>query len=136
MKSFKEFVTEELSVDDLTKKLDELPNDKKFDFGKDITKIFKKSSTPHNQVLVDYEKGEDDAKITNVDINKIQITQPVIIPKKVLKNYNNLNINNMPPIPAVKYGNNYVIPDGHHRLTLLHLLGKEKVKLNLVDKNS
>lgn len=129
MKTFKEFISE--NVQD---KLDSLPKGKIFDDAVDISGIFKKSNKSHNEVLVDYELGEDkgNAVTTEVKISDIQITQPNVTKKKVLRFLN--DVNKLPPIPVVKYGRHIVIFDGHHRLVANWLAGRKTIKVSMVEK--
>ncbi len=101
-----------------------------FEDSRDITKIFYKSKKIYNEVLYQYEQNEDSAKIKLVNIKDIEITQPFVREGLVLKMIQ--NIKNLPPIPAVKYGNKLVIFDGHHRLTAYWLMNKKQVKVSEV----
>lgn len=129
MKTFKEFISESAQG-----KLDSLPKGKIFDDAVNITGIFKKTNKSHNEVLVDYESGEDDGEVvtTEVKISDIQITQPNVTKNKVLRFLN--DVNKLPPIPAVKYGRHIVIFDGHHRLIANWLAGRKTVKVSMVER--
>lgn len=66
-----------------------------------------------------------------IPIKNIKITQPNIIKSRAEKML--VNFNKLPIINAVKYKNEVVIYDGHHRLTVHYLLGIKNIKTNLVE---
>ncbi len=98
---------------------------------KDISSIFTLSKRTNNSVLVDFEKNEHRAATKIIPIKNIKITQPNIIKSRAEKML--LNFNKLPIINAVKYKNEVVIYDGHHRLTIHYLLGIKNIKTNLVE---
>lgn len=131
MKSFQTFLTEiDSKYDHILNTLENLPRGKFFDDTVDITSLFKKSKLSHNKCLVDYEKNESSAKVVDVQMSKIQITQPYVRKNKILNLLKTKIIN---PIQAVKYGNVVVVIDGHHRLVAEYLIGKNKISVKLVE---
>lgn len=98
---------------------------------KDISSIFTLSKRTNNSVLVDFEKNEHRAAMKIIPIKNIKITQPNIIKSRAEKML--VNFNKLPIINAVKYKNEVVIYDGHHRLTVHYLLGIKNIKTNLVE---
>jgi hypothetical protein len=131
MKSFRSILSE---LENAPNKLDALPKGKIFDDAVDISKIFKKSSRTNNQVLVDFENAEDSARLANVRLSDIHITQPNVTKNKVNRFVNKLG--ELSPIPAVKYENEISIPDGHHRLVAHWAAGKTSITVKLVIKDS
>ena len=77
------------------------------------------------------DKNKDAGKITEIDLDKIEITQPNIQSNKVKKMLSNTK--ELPLIDVVQFKDGtYAIPDGHHRLTTGYLLGEKKIKVNLI----
>lgn len=132
MKTFREYLTESNGRESAQDKLDSLPKGKIFDDAVDISGIFKKSNKSHNEVLVDYETEDGNIVITEVKISDIQITQPNITKKKVLRFLK--DVNKLPPIPVVKYGRQIVTFDGHHRLVTAWLAGHKTIKVSMAEK--
>ena len=129
---FEEFLNEnKQNLESAIAKIDGLPKGKIFDDAKVIASIFKMSKHTWNEVIVAYEKHEDQHHIVTVDVNDIHITQPNIQANKVNKMLD--NINKLPRINVVQFSNGErVIYDGHHRLMAHWALGERKIKVNLV----
>ena len=66
-------------------KVKSLPKGKLFDDAKNIEKIFKISKHSWNEVVVAYEKHEDEHHIVTIDLSDIHITQPNVQSGKVMK---------------------------------------------------
>ena len=130
--SFEEFLTEFQSVKDIAYlKVEDLPKGKIFDDAKIIEGVFKKSKHTWNEVIVAYEKHEEEHHIVTIDLKDIHITQPNIQANKVIKMIG--EINKLPRINAVQFPNGEkAIYDGHHRLIAHWALGEKKIKVNLV----
>jgi hypothetical protein len=130
--SFEEFLTESQSIKDIAYlKVEDLPKGKIFDDAKIIEGVFKKSKHTWNEVIVAYEKHEDQHHIVTIDLKDIHITQPNIQANKVIKMLG--EINKLPRINVVQFPNGEkAIYDGHHRLIAHWALGKKKIKVNLV----
>jgi len=131
MIKLKNLLKETESVDLAYQKIDELPNGKLFDDAKNIEGIFKMSKHDWNEVIVTYEKHEEQHHIKYVNISDIHITQPNVQANKV-KNLLD-NINNVPRINAVQFEDGELaIYDGHHRLVANWAVGNTQIKVNLV----
>lgn len=114
------------------KKVNELPKGKIFDDAKVIAGVFKKSKHDWNEVIVAYEKNEEQHHIVTVNVKDIYITQPNIQANKVNAMITN-SITKLPRLNAVQFKDGEIaIYDGHHRLTAYWALGENKIKLNLV----
>ena len=112
-------------------KVKSLPKGKLFDDAKNIEKIFKISKHSWNEVVVAYEKHEDEHHIVTIDLSDIHITQPNVQSGKVMKMID--DIKKVPRINVVQFPNGEkVIYDGHHRLISHWSLGETKIKVNLV----
>ncbi len=112
-------------------KIDKLPIGKLFDDAKNIEGIFKKSQHSWNDVIVTYEKHEEQHHIKYVNISDIHITQPNIQANKVNKILD--NIDKVPRINVVQFSDGEMaIYDGHHRLIASWALGDKRIKVNLV----
>jgi hypothetical protein len=129
---FEEFLNEnKQNLESAIAKIDGLPKGKIFDDAKVIASVFKMSKHTWNEVIVAYEKHEDQHHIVTVDVNDIHITQPNIQANKVNKMLD--NINKLPRINVVQFSNGEkAIYDGHHRLMAHWALGERKIKVNLV----
>lgn len=131
MIKLKNLLKETESTDLAYQKIDELPNGKLFDDAKNIEGIFKMSKHDWNEVIVTYEKHEEQHRIKYVNISDIHITQPNVQANKV-KNLLD-NINNVPRINAVQFEDGELaIYDGHHRLVANWAVGNTQIKVNLV----
>jgi hypothetical protein len=112
-------------------KIDKLPNGKLFDDAKNIEGVFNKSKYDWNEVIVTYERHEDEHHIKFVNISDIHITQPNIQANKVKEIIS--NINKLPRINAVQFEDGEMaIYDGHHRLVANWAIGNTQIKVNLV----
>ncbi|MCA1806389.1 MAG: hypothetical protein LC687_00740 [Actinobacteria bacterium] len=105
--------------------LDMLPPGKIFDNAKSIAQHFPKASRPHNEILTDFENGEDTASLQSVEVDSIHITQPNIVYDKIVRFLD--NVDQLAPIPVVQYEDEIAIADGHHRLVATWLSGKERI---------
>ncbi len=111
--------------------LEGLPKGRIFDDAKLIDGIFQKSKHSWSETIEMFEKNIDNAIIKELDVSKITITQPNIQSNKVKKMLEEFN--KTPMLNAVQFKDGkIVIYDGHHRLTSAYLLGKKKIKVNLV----
>ncbi len=130
--SYEEFLSESQSVKDIAYlKVESLPKGKLFDDAKNIEGVFKKSKHTWNEVIVAYEKHEEEHHIVTIDLMDIHITQPNIQANKVDKMIG--EINKLPRINVVQFSNGEkAIYDGHHRLIAHWALGEKKIKVNLV----
>ncbi len=130
--SFEEFLNESQSVKDIAYlKIEGLIKGKIFDDAKKIDSIFKMSKHTWNEVIVAYEKNEDQHHIVTIDVDDIRITQPNIQANKVKKMLD--NIDKLSRINVVQFSNGEkAIYDGHHRLMAHWALGEKKIKVNLV----
>ena len=112
-------------------RIDGLPVGKLFDDAKRIDGIFKMSTHTWNEVIVAYERYEDEHHIVNINVSDIHITQPNIQSNKVIEMIP--NINQSPRINVVQFTDGEMaIYDGHHRLTAHWALGNQQIKVNLV----
>ena len=129
---FEEFLNEsKQNLESAIAKIEGLPKGKIFDDAKVIDKIFKMSKHTWNEVIVAYEKNEDQHHIVTIDVNDIHITQPNIQANKVNKMLD--NIDKLPRINVVQFSNGEkAIYDGHHRLMAHWALGERKIKVNIV----
>ena len=129
---FEEFLNEsKQNLESAIEKIDGLPVGKIFDDAKVISSVFKMSKHTWNEVIVAYEKHEDQHHIVTVDVNDIHITQPNIQANKVNKMLD--NIDKLPRINVVQFSNGEkAIYDGHHRLIAHWALGEKKIKVNIV----
>lgn len=132
LQSFEDFLNENSQNINLAySKIDELPKGKLFNDAKNIEKIFKKSTHDWNEVIVTYEKHEDEHHIVIINLSDIHITQPNVQSGKVVKMID--DINKVPRINVVQFENGEkAIYDGHHRLVAHWALGESKIKVNLV----
>ena len=131
MIKLKNLLKEAESADLSYQKIDELPNGKLFDDAKNIEGIFKKSQHSWNDVIVTYEKHEEQHHIKYVNILDIHITQPNIQSNKVKTILADLN--KLSTINVVKFEDGEMaIFDGHHRLVANWALGNSKIEVNLV----
>ena len=131
MIKLKNLLKETESADLSYQKIDELPNGKLFDDAKNIEGIFKMSKHDWNEVIVTYEKYEEQHHIKYVNISDIHITQPNVQANKV-KNLLD-NIATLPRINAVQFEDGEIaIYDGHHRLVANWAIGNTQIKVNLV----
>jgi hypothetical protein len=130
--TYEEFLNESQSVNDIAYlKVESLPKGKIFDDAKNIEGVFKKSKHTWNEVIVTYEKHEEEHHIVTIDLMDIHITQPNIQANKADKMIG--EINKMPRINVVQFSNGEkAIYDGHHRLIAHWALGEKKIKVNLV----
>lgn len=111
-------------------RLKELPKGSLFEDAKRIDGIFKKSNHSWSEVIETFEKNKDKGKSQIIDLKEINITQPNIQSHKIegmLENFDKL-----PVINVIEFNDGLVIYDGHHRLTTAWLLGKSKIKANVV----
>ena len=129
---FEEFLNEsKQNLESAIAKIEGLPKGKIFDDAKVIDKIFKMSKHTWNEVIVAYEKNEDQHHIVTIDVDDIHITQPNIQANKVNKMLD--NIDKLPRINVVQFSNGEkAIYDGHHRLMAHWALGERKIKVNIV----
>ena len=112
-------------------KIDKLSNGKLFDDAKNIEGVFKKSKYDWNEVIVTYERHEDEHHIKFVNVSDIHITQPNIQANKVKEIIS--NINKLPRINVVQFEDGEMaIYDGHHRLIANWAVGNTQIKVNLV----
>lgn len=132
LQTFDEFLNESQSVKDVAYlKIESLPKGKIFDDAKVISGVFKMSKHSWNEVIVAYEKHEEEHHIKVIDVDSIRITQPNIQSGKVIKMME--HVGSLPVINAVKFPNGEIaIYDGHHRLMAHWALGINKIKINLV----
>ena len=131
MIKLKNLLKETESADLSYQKIDELPNGKLFDDAKNIEGIFKMSKHDWNDVIVTYEKHEEQHHIKYVNISDIHITQPNIQANKVKKLLD--SIDRLPRINAVQFEDGEIaIYDGHHRLIANWAVGNTQIKVNLV----
>lgn len=130
--TFEDFLNEsKQSLESAIDRVESLPKGKLFDDAKVIDKIFKMSKHTWNEVIVAYEKHEDQYHIVTIDVNDIHITQPNIQANKVNKMLD--NIDKLPRINVVQFSNGEkAIYDGHHRLIAHWALGERKIKVNIV----
>jgi hypothetical protein len=130
--TFESFLNESVKNVELAHaKIEDLPKGKLFDDAKNIESVFKKSKYSWNDVIVAYEKHEDEHHIVNVNVSDIYITQPNIQADKVKAMIP--NINKTPRINVVQFSNGEkAIYDGHHRLIAHWALGEKSIKVNLV----
>jgi hypothetical protein len=130
--SYEEFLNESQSINDIAYlKVDSLSKGKLFDDAKNIEGVFKRSKHTWNEVIVAYEKHEEEHHIVTIDLSDIHITQPNIQANKVNKMIG--EINKLPRINVVQFSNGEkAIYDGHHRLIAHWALGEKKIKVNLV----
>jgi len=112
-------------------RVDKLPSGKIFADAKNIEGVFTKSKYDWNEVIVTYERHEDEHHIKLVNIADIHITQPNIQANKVKEILP--NIDNVPRINVVQFSDGEMaIYDGHHRLIANWALGNTTIKVNLV----
>jgi hypothetical protein len=112
-------------------KIDKLPAGKLFDDAKNIESVFKMSKHSWNDVIVTYEKHEEQHRIRYINISDIHITQPNIQANKVKALLD--NIDKLPRINAVQFEDGEIaIYDGHHRLVANWALGNTQIKVNIV----
>jgi hypothetical protein len=124
---------QESKIEKALKALDALPEGKTAFFKgdvKEITSIFQQSKRNNNSVQVDFENNEQGAIEKIIYLSDINITQPNVIKSKVEKMLTIFS--KLPSINAVKYKDETVIYDGHHRLLTAYLLGIKTIKINLV----
>lgn len=127
-------IKENSKIEKAIENLNKLPEGKTTFFkgdSKEILSLFKLSKRTHNSVLVDFENNQQNVFEKTIPIKNIKITQPNIIKSRIetmIPKYKSL-----PTINAVKYNNEIVIYDGHHRLTTAYLLGVKNIKVNLVE---
>ena len=94
--TFEEFLNESnKSVEMADAKIDKLPAGKLFDDAKNIEGVFNKSKYDWNEVIVTYERHEDEHHIKFVNISDIHITQPNIQANKVKEIISNIFQNNI-----------------------------------------
>ena len=130
---FEDFLNESnQNLEDAHKKVNDLPKGKIFDDAKVINGVFKKSKHDWNEVIVEYEKNEEQHHIVTVNVKDIHITQPNIQANKVNGMITD-SITKLPRLNAVQFKDGEIaIYDGHHRLTAYWALGENKIKVNLV----
>ena len=130
--TFEEFLNESSrNINLAIENIDGLIKGKIFDDAKKIDGIFKVSKHTWNEVIVAYERNEDQHHIVTIDVDDIHITQPNIQANKVKKMLD--NIDKLPRINVVQFSNGEkAIYDGHHRLIAHWALGEKKIKVNLV----
>ena len=130
---FEDFLNESnQNLEAAHKKINDLPKGKIFDDAKVINGVFKKSKHDWNEVIVAYEKNEEQHHIVTVNVKDIYITQPNIQANKVNAMITD-SITKLPRLNAVQFKDGeIVIYDGHHRLTAYWALGENKIKVNLV----
>ena len=130
--TFEEFLNEsKQNLESAIAKIDGLPKGKIFDDAKVIASVFKMSKHTWNEVIVAYEKQEDQHHIVTIDVNDIHITQPNIQANKVKKMLDDFN--KLDRINVVQFSNGEkAIYDGHHRLMAHWALGEKKIKVNIV----
>ena len=84
-----------------------------------------------NDVIVTYEKHEEQHHIKYINISDIYITQPNIQANKVKKLLD--SIDRLPRINAVRFEDGETaIYDGHHRLVANWAVGNTQIEVNLV----
>jgi len=112
-------------------KINKLPKGTIFDDAKRIDSIFEKSSYGYSETLEAFEKHRDTGVIEFLSVDKIKITQPNIQSNKV---FNMIKTpDKLPIINVVEFKDGeYVIFDGHHRLTSFWALNKREFKAFLV----
>jgi len=121
----------EPSIDKKENRIKDLPKGKIFDDAKSIEGVFKKSNKSWSEVIEFFEKNKDKAKIEEVSLKDIHITQPNIQSNKVENMIK--DIDKTPIINAVQFKDGEIsIFDGHHRLISLWSIGREKIKVNIV----
>jgi hypothetical protein len=132
--TFESFLNEGIANQKLEaaiEKIDSLPVGKIFDDAKRIDDIFDITKHSWSDVVNAFEKAQDSAKVQQVNLNDIHITQPNIQANKVKKMM--ADINKTPTINVVQFKNGEkVIYDGHHRLLANWALGENRIKVNLV----
>jgi hypothetical protein len=112
-------------------RVDKLPSGKIFADAKNIEGVFNKSKYDWNEVIVTYERHEDEHHIKFVNISDIHITQPNIQANKVKNIIQTTQL--VPRINVVQFEDGEMaIYDGHHRLTAAWALGEQQIKVNLV----
>jgi hypothetical protein len=113
-------------------KLKNLPQGSLFADAKKIDKYFSKSSMSWSEIIEAFEKRRNEARIREIPINLIKITQPNIQLNKVSAMIPNAD--KLPIISAVKFKNGEIaIFDGHHRLITLWALDRKTIKVNLLE---
>ena len=121
----------ESSINLAYQKINELPAGKLFDDAKNIESIFKLSKHSWNDVIVTYEKHEEQHHIKYINISDIYITQPNIQANKAKSLVD--NIEKLPRINAVQFEDGETaIYDGHHRLIANWAVGNTQIEVNLV----
>ena len=124
-------VKENISVDTAYDKIDRLPQGKIFNDAKRIDGIFNKSKHSYSEVIEAFEKNKAKNNIEFVSVKDVHITQPNIQSNKVKRMIDNFTKSS--PINVVQFQDGEMsIYDGHHRLTAAWVLGKNKIKVNLV----
>ncbi len=127
----KNLLFETTTIETAISQLDTLPAGKLFDDAKDIRGIFKMSKRSWNDVIVTYERHEDEHHIKFVNVSNIHITQPNIQSNKVKNIIQTTQL--VPRINVVQFEDGEMaIYDGHHRLTAAWALGEQQIKVNLV----
>lgn len=122
---------QDLLVETLNTKIDQLPTGKLFSDAKNIEGIFNKSQHSWSEVIETAEKNKNNGHIETVNLKDIHITQPNIQSNKVKTMLKDLN--SLPPIDVVQFEDGEMaIHDGHHRLVANWLLGHSKIKVNLI----
>ena len=112
-------------------KIDELPVGKLFDDAKDIRGIFKMSRHSWNDVIVAYERHEEEHHIETINVSDIHITQPNIQAEKAKKIIPIMQT--LPRINVVRFEDGEMaIYDGHHRLVAAWAMGESTIKVNIV----
>jgi len=112
-------------------KIDNLPKGSIFPDARQITGIFKKSKHTWSDVIESYEKNQMNAKLQDIDIKDIHVTQPNIQLNKVKEILDNNKL--LTPINVVQFQDGEkVIYDGHHRLLAAWALDKPTIKVNLI----
>jgi hypothetical protein len=132
IRTFESFLNESSKTLEVAEeKIDKLPAGKLFDDAKNIEKVFKKSKYDWNEVIVTYERHEDEHHIVVINLSELHITQPNIQANKVKEMLP--SIDKMPRINVVQFSSGEMaIYDGHHRLIANWALGNKKIKVNLV----
>lgn len=107
-----------------------MPKGAIFDDAKRIDDIFNVTKHSWSDVVNAFEQNEKSAKIKQVNIKDIQITQRNIQSNKVKAMINGTD--KLKLINVVEFSDGLAIYDGHHRLTTVWALGETKLKVNLV----
>lgn len=129
---FKETVlhNESFDINLAFERINKLPKGSIFDDAKRIDGVFNRSKHSWTEVVETFEKNQQLAKATLVNVKDIQITQPNVRSNTIEKMI--LDFDKLQPINVVQFPDGLAIYDGHHRLVASWAIGEIKIKVNLL----